>query len=74
MDGISYVLLKNIFIEKVILADKKGGMGIREICIPTVRIYIKYWFQTASAIYSLRNDLQLLKYLKNYERINVIIS
>ena len=53
---------------------KKEYVGICDICIFTVRIYIKYWFQAATAIYSARNDLQLLKDLKKYEEVNVMIS
>jgi len=53
---------------------KKEYVGICDICIFTVRIYIKYWFQAATAIYSPRNDLQLLKDLKKYEEVNVMIS
>lgn len=45
-------------------------MGVRDIYIFTVTIYIKYWFQTASSIYSHRNDLQLLKSLKKYIKVN----
>lgn len=42
---------------------KKEEMGICDIF--TVTIYIKYWFQVPSAIYSPKNDLQLLKDLKS---------
>lgn len=40
----------------------------------SMNIYIKYWFQAASAIYSPRNDLQLIKDLNKYEEIDVTIS
>lgn len=39
-----------------------------------LRIFIKHWFEAASAINSPRNDLQLLKGIKKYEEFNDIIS
>lgn len=53
---------------------KREEKGIREICIFTVRIYLKYWFQAASGYCAPRNDLQLLKDLRRYEKINQAIA
>lgn len=43
---------------------------MREICIFTVMIYIKYWFQASTSQSAPRNDLQLLKDLKAFESVN----
>jgi len=40
---------------------EKEYAGICDICIFTVRIYIKYWFEAASAIYSPRKYLESKK-------------
>jgi hypothetical protein len=47
---------------------KKEEKGIREICVFTVRVYVKFWFQAASACRAPRNDQ--LKDLKKYEKLN----
>lgn len=44
---------------------KKDEKAVREICIFTVVIYVKYWFQAPSGWSAPRNDLQLLKDLRN---------
>jgi hypothetical protein len=44
---------------------KREEEGIREICVFTVRVYVKSWFQAASTCRASRNDLQLLKDLKS---------
>lgn len=62
--------LKIYLFRKQFKVTKKEYIGIRDICILTVRMYIKYWFQTASVIYLPRNDLQFLKDLKKYEKVN----
>ena len=45
----------------------KDETGIRDVCLFTVKIYIKYWFSASSAPMAPRNDLQLLHDLKDYE-------
>lgn len=54
--------------------SKNEENGIKDICIFTVRIYAKYWFQAPSGWSAPRNDLQLLKDLKAYEEINQQIA
>lgn len=49
---------------------KKDEKAVREICIFTVMIYIKYWFQASTSQSAPRNDLQLLKDLKAFESVN----
>ncbi|KAK4871625.1 hypothetical protein RN001_015749 [Aquatica leii] len=53
---------------------KKEEKVVREICIFTVIIYIKYWFQAPAGWSAPRNDLQLLKNLKDFDRINPEIA
>lgn len=54
--------------------SKKEQKGIKDICVFTVRIYVKYWYEAQSAPFAPGNDLQLLKDLKLYEDINPLIS
>lgn len=54
--------------------SKKELQGIKDICLFTVRVYAKYWYTAPSAASAPGNDLQLLKDLKMYERINEKIS
>ncbi|GBL81717.1 hypothetical protein AVEN_93493-1 [Araneus ventricosus] len=44
--------------------------GILDICSVVVKCNINSWFQAASVCFVPRNDLQLLKSLKEYEGIN----
>lgn len=53
---------------------KREEHGIRDICIFTVVIYIKNWFQSAVANYAPLNDLNLLKDLVNYKTVNEIFA
>ncbi|KAK4883351.1 hypothetical protein RN001_006670 [Aquatica leii] len=53
---------------------KKKEKVLREICIFTLIIYIKYWFQSPTGWSAPRNDLQLLKYLKDFDGINPEIA
>lgn len=53
---------------------KHNDKGLQEICIFTVLIYIKYWFQAPSASSAPKNDLELLKDLKKYEKVNPDIA
>ena len=46
---------------------KKDEKAVRDICIFTVIIYIKYWFQAYTGWSAPRNDLQLLKDLTAFE-------
>jgi hypothetical protein len=54
--------------------SKKEETGIRDACIFTIKVYIKYWFQAPLGSCAPRNDLQLLKDLKAYEEINQVIA
>lgn len=73
-------MAKSIYSLKIFLfreqfrLTKHEERGLREICIFTVLIYIKYWFQAPSASSAPRNDLELLKDLKNYEKVNPVIA
>lgn len=53
---------------------KKEEKVIKEICIFSVIIYVKYWFQAPSGCSAPNNDLQLLKDLKTFENINQPMS
>lgn len=53
---------------------KKDEKAVRKICISTVVIYVKYWFQAPSGWSAPRNDLQLLKNLKAFEIFNKNIA
>lgn len=48
----------------------KEEEAVRDICIFTVMIYIKYWFQAPAGWSAPRNDLQLLKDLTAFESVN----
>ncbi|GLV36377.1 hypothetical protein CBL_21392, partial [Carabus blaptoides fortunei] len=48
--------------------------GLRDICLFTVRVYIKMWFQAPTAMLAPRLDLQLLKDLDSYKTISAAIS
>lgn len=73
-------MAKSIYSLKIFLfreqfrLTKHEEKGLREICIFTVLIYIKYWFQAPSACSAPRNDLELLKDLKKYEDVNPVIA
>lgn len=54
--------------------NESESCGIRDVCIFIVNIYINYWFESASGPSASRNDLQLLKDLKSYEKINKPIA
>lgn len=45
-----------------------------DVCTFTVKVYIKYWFQAASAIYSPRIGLQQLKDLTINTRNSIFNS
>lgn len=53
---------------------KKDEKAVREICIFTVMIYVKYWFQASTGWSAPRNDLQLLKDIKAFESFNKNIA
>lgn len=53
---------------------KKEEKEIKEICIFSVIVYVKYWFQAPSGCSAPNNDLQLLKDLKTFENINQLMS
>lgn len=52
----------------------KEEKGIGDICIFTVHLYIKAWFQASSAVSAPRIDLQLVKDIDSYKDINATIS
>lgn len=54
--------------------SKQEEAGIRQVCSFVVKIYIHSWFQAQSACSASRNDLLLLKSLKEYENVNKDIS
>ena len=47
---------------------------ITEICVFVVIIYVRWWFQAPVATSAPRNDLWLLKNLKNFETIKKVMS
>lgn len=49
---------------------KREEAGIRDICVFTVVIYVKNWFQSAVPNFAPLNDLNLLKDLVNYKSVN----
>ena len=53
---------------------KTEEKGLRDICLFTVRVYIKVWFQAPAATMAPRLDLQLLKDLDSYKTISAAIS
>ena len=53
-------------------ADEK--IGVRDVCIFLVRIYIKFWFSATNAIEAPRLDLECLKSFYAYRNINSDIS
>lgn len=68
-----YCLKMYLFRNEFKLTESEAS-SIRDVCIFAVRIYVKYWFVTPSAVCAPRNDLQLLKDLKLYEAINELIA
>lgn len=54
--------------------SKQEENGIRQVCMFVVKCYVSSWFQAASAPFAPKNDLQLLKALKQYEKINNELS
>lgn len=54
--------------------SKKEEIGIRDAYIFTIKVYIKYWFQSLLGSCAPQNDLQLLKDLKTYKEINQVIA
>lgn len=48
--------------------------GLREFCIFVVRLYVKVWFQTTSAIKAPRLDLTFIKNSIDFAEINEIVS
>lgn len=73
-------MAKSIYCLKIFLyrenfcltADEK--IGVRDICIFLVRVYIKFWFSATNAIEAPRLDLECLKSLYEYRNINSDIS
>ncbi|GBO99110.1 hypothetical protein EVAR_100865_1 [Eumeta japonica] len=53
--------------------SKREETAIKEICVFTVSIYVKYWYQAPSCA-APRNDLQLLKDLVSFQNINKAMS
>jgi hypothetical protein len=53
---------------------KNEEKSVKDICIFTVMIYIKYWFQASAGYSAPRNDLQLLKDLAAFQNINKMMA
>lgn len=68
-----YALKIYLFREQLKLTNREIK-GIKDVCIFIVRIYIKYWFQAPCASSAPKNDLQLLKDLVAYEKINYSLA
>ena len=49
-------------------------MGIRDICLFTVLVYVKAWFTAQSSAAAPRHDLQLLKAIDEYKHHHAAIS
>lgn len=49
---------------------KKQEADLQQVCSFVVTIYVKYWFSCPSACLAPKNDLQMLKDIKEYERVN----
>ncbi|CAH0552503.1 unnamed protein product [Brassicogethes aeneus] len=56
---------------KLTLQEEKA---LKDICIFIIRIYLKNWFGAPLPIQAPRNDLKLLKQLKEYEEKNLTVS
>lgn len=68
-----YSLKKIIFRDQFSLSDSETD-GIRSICLFIINVYIKVWFNAPKATLAPIQDLQLLKTLINYEKIDGDIS
>jgi len=53
---------------------KREETGVRNICLFVVKVYIKFWFQTTSAVSAPRIDLLFLKEIDKYSNDNKDIS
>ena len=53
---------------------KREQKGIADVCLFTVHLYVKAWFQAPSAICGPRIDLQFVKDIDSYKDINSTIS
>jgi len=53
---------------------KKEEVGIRDICLFTVLVYVKAWFTAQSSAAAPRHDLQLLKAIDEYKHHHAAIS
>ncbi|CAH1114867.1 unnamed protein product [Psylliodes chrysocephalus] len=73
-------LSKAIYSLKIYLFQEQFSLsraeapGLRHICIFIVLLYIKAWYCAPSAIHAPRKDLEFMKNLLNYKKINKNIS
>lgn len=68
-----YSLKIYLFQEQFSLSRTEAS-GLRHICIFIVLVYIKAWYCAPSAIQAPRQDLEFMKDLLNYKKINKNIS
>ena len=68
-----YSLKMFIFRDEFRLSNKELH-GLRQFCIFIVVLYLKAWFSSTSATTAADHDLQFLKNLIEYKRINPLIS
>lgn len=68
-----YSLKMFIFRDEFRLSNKEFH-GLRQLCIFIVVLYLKAWFSSTSATAAAHHDLQFLKNLIEYKRINPLIS
>lgn len=66
--------LKIFLFQNQFKMSKKEQKGIKDICVFTVRLYLRHWYEASSAPLAPGNDLQLLKDLKRYEQVNPLVA
>lgn len=62
--------LKIMLFSRQFKLTKKEEANVQQVCAFVVTIYVKYWFSCPSACSAPKNDLQMLKDIKKYERVN----
>ncbi|GBP22025.1 hypothetical protein EVAR_18666_1 [Eumeta japonica] len=70
----SMYCLKIFLFRHQLKMTKKEEKGIKDVCIFSVMIYFKYWYQASVSSSAPRNDWQLLKDLIIFENINPALS
>ena len=53
---------------------KTEEVGVQNICLFVVKLYLKFWFQAASAVSAPRNDLLFLTEIDKYAEENKDVS